>query len=391
MSAVKICLNMIVKDESGVICRCMDSVKHLLDAVAISDTGSSDDTVDVIEKWIDKNGMKGGVDRKVWHNFGENRNFALKYAESVIESVKVDGDIWFILFMDADDIVLGRDNRGLIPLNKDSLDPNVRLYYIDMKCGTLTYDRTWMILYDAEFKWSWKQVLHEYISPEDGCKLKPNETGKIKDGYILATRDGARSKDPMKYMKDAVTLERYIYECKDSDKKPDPRDQFYLAQSYRDSGLPHLLKVAEKLYLKRTEMGGWPEEIYISYLEAGKCRERRGKTDYVALDYYFKAYELRPHRLEAPHNIVRWFRGKKLFRAGYTFGMPLINQEYPKGDRLFVDDSIHKWRFLDEVAICGYYSGDKKKCKELCEKILNNDLSDANKKRILKNLSFCEK
>jgi len=36
-----LCLNMIVKNEEHVIERCLLNVKHLIDAVAIVDTGSS--------------------------------------------------------------------------------------------------------------------------------------------------------------------------------------------------------------------------------------------------------------------------------------------------------------------------------------------------------------
>lgn len=41
----KISLCMIVKDESKVILRCLDSVKKLIDYLFIVDTGSTDDTI----------------------------------------------------------------------------------------------------------------------------------------------------------------------------------------------------------------------------------------------------------------------------------------------------------------------------------------------------------
>ena len=387
---IKICLNMIVKNESHVITKCLNSLEHIIDAVAIADTGSSDNTVDIIEKWIKEKKLIGGVTNNEWTNFGENRTQALRYAESIVE--KLDGT-WYILFMDADDYVVGNDGKSKMSFDKTAINPDIRMYYLSMKCGSLTYDRTWMIKYEKSFKWKWFHPLHEYIGPEDGKTLEPQYLGKIKSGYILATREGARSQDPMKYMKDALTLElakKNKYQ-KDKNSKLDPRDTFYLAQSYRDSGIPHLLKNAEKLYSERIKLGGWPEEIYIAMVEAGKCRERRGKSDFKALEYYLKAYELRPHRLEAPHFIVRWFRSHKCYKAGYTFGKPLINTPFPENDKLFVNAEIHNWRFLDEVAVCAYYSGDKNTCNDLCHRILkqNTHLDNINKKRILKNIKFC--
>src|ERR1700733_3920461 len=46
----KICLNMIVKDESRIIKRCLDSVKPFIDYWVIVDTGSKDGTQKIIKK-----------------------------------------------------------------------------------------------------------------------------------------------------------------------------------------------------------------------------------------------------------------------------------------------------------------------------------------------------
>ena len=56
-----ICLNMIVKNESPVIERCLASVKKLIDYWVICDTGSTDGTQKLIQKvlhnpvvhWVD--------------------------------------------------------------------------------------------------------------------------------------------------------------------------------------------------------------------------------------------------------------------------------------------------------------------------------------------------
>ena len=59
MNSIGLC--MIVKDESHVIERCLDSVKNLIDFVLILDTGSSDGTQEVIKNWIDRNNIPGKV------------------------------------------------------------------------------------------------------------------------------------------------------------------------------------------------------------------------------------------------------------------------------------------------------------------------------------------
>lgn len=47
-------LVMIVKNESKIIERCLDSVKSIIDSIIISDTGSTDNTIEIIENYIEK-------------------------------------------------------------------------------------------------------------------------------------------------------------------------------------------------------------------------------------------------------------------------------------------------------------------------------------------------
>ena len=69
----KICLNMIVKNESAILRRLLESVLPLIDSYCICDTGSTDDTIEIKEKVIQNNGkdpypllLRRG---KVNHNF----------------------------------------------------------------------------------------------------------------------------------------------------------------------------------------------------------------------------------------------------------------------------------------------------------------------------------
>ena len=47
-----LCLNMIVKNESHVIRRCLDSVRPFIDSWVIVDTGSTDGTEDIIREHL---------------------------------------------------------------------------------------------------------------------------------------------------------------------------------------------------------------------------------------------------------------------------------------------------------------------------------------------------
>ena len=62
---------MIIKDESAVICRCLASVKPFIDYWVIVDTGSMDNTEEIICEVLQT--VPGELHRRVWKNFGENR------------------------------------------------------------------------------------------------------------------------------------------------------------------------------------------------------------------------------------------------------------------------------------------------------------------------------
>jgi len=81
-----ICLVMIVKNESRIIRRCLDQLIGLVDYVCISDTGSSDDTVAVIENFIKERVLQnkllgGSVFHHTWKNFGHNRTLSARAAQ----------------------------------------------------------------------------------------------------------------------------------------------------------------------------------------------------------------------------------------------------------------------------------------------------------------------
>ena len=88
-----LCLNMIVKNESKIIKRLFDSVLPLIDSYCICDTGSTDDTVSMIETYFKEKNIPGKVVFEPFKNFCHNRNFAMQSAIGMSD---------YLLFMDAD-------------------------------------------------------------------------------------------------------------------------------------------------------------------------------------------------------------------------------------------------------------------------------------------------
>ena len=72
-----ICLNMIVKNESKIITRLFDSVLPIIDCYCICDTGSTDNTIELIEEYFNNKKIPGKIVNETFRNFAHNRNFAL--------------------------------------------------------------------------------------------------------------------------------------------------------------------------------------------------------------------------------------------------------------------------------------------------------------------------
>jgi len=392
--AARFCLNMIVRDESHVIIRCLDNVKHLLDAVAIVDTGSLDNTVELIEGYLSQHKIRGGVTREPWRNFGHNRTSAIRYAEKVVAGIdgglpnrpvskeewdKVGrGGNWYLLFMDADNTLCADKGERFGP---DRTKLVADQYLIDMRQSTVTYTYNWLVKLDLRGKrrWHWIGVLHEYLGAEGDW----NPTlGKVTGGYIISGREGSRNKDPVKYLADAVVLERELVS-----QPKNERYWFYLAQSYRDAVR---YDEAIRCYLKRAEMGGWAEEVFISYLEVAKMQLGRPETAHKGYEHLLRAIEIRPSRLEPAYYLVRACRLARLFKIGWLIASQFIDREQTQ-ETLFVDWNITNWMFLDEAAVCAYHAGDKENCKKLSQRAIKQapNMPPAELERIKKNLSSC--
>jgi len=80
-----LCLNMIVKNESNIIERLLSSVVDIIDCYCICDTGSDDNTIEIITKFFEKHNKPGKIVEKPFINFCVNRNYAIQQAIHMAE------------------------------------------------------------------------------------------------------------------------------------------------------------------------------------------------------------------------------------------------------------------------------------------------------------------
>jgi glycosyltransferase involved in cell wall biosynthesis len=356
---MRICLSMIVKNESAVIERCLQSVRPFIHAWAIADTGSSDGTQAIVRRTLAD--LPGELIERPWVDFSTNRNQALQLAAQHGE---------YALIIDADEVLESDPGFAWPKLDAPG-------YLLELVYGDTRYRRVALPRLDGQ--WEWRGVLHEALNSEQAANAKFLPGLRIK-----VFSDGARSQQTQeeKFTRDAEVLRKALL------KEPDnARYAFYLAQSLRDAG-----KTAESIvaYEKRVAMGGWAEEVYFSKLQIGALKERLGAAPGEIMRAYLEAYDYRPARAEAPCEFARYCRLQQRYVVARDFARIAAAAPLPD-DVLFIDRTVYDWRARDELAVAAYWCGDRELSAKLCRELLADPrLPDVQRERMTKNLGFAE-
>jgi len=371
-----ICLTMIVKNESQVIRRCIDSVRDYINYWVIVDTGSTDGTQDLIKEIMAEYEIPGELHERPWVDFGHNRTESLNYSKDKSD---------YRLIIDADDVLVveNPEVNPFLNIDKD-------FYKIKLRLGSLAYYRSQVIRGNQD--WKYVGVLHEYLSGPEGVSLEEDFLEGVEmHASVSGHNRDIKGKD--KYYNDALIFEKAILTTPKEDLPIDleRRYVFYMAQSYRDAGMNER---SVEAYERRVDLGGWNEEIYISKYWVARQKQTMGKPDEEVIDAYLKAWEYRPNRLESLYHLIKFLGSKK--RYALAFALSAIGMKTgPCSDILFVEDEIWKWRMPDEYSVLAYYNGNPEEALKTTNILINSPIFEkifkGEQDRIKKNLDFYQK
>jgi len=347
---VSICLNMIVKDESHIIEQTLTILSKYIHYWVITDTGSSDNTIEIINNFFKKSNIPGELYEDKWEDFGTNRTKSLERAYKKCD---------YIWVFDADDLIVGEPEFPKI------FDRNVDGYSV--KFGKhFTYDR--LQIFKSDLKWVYKGVLHEYVN----CVSKPNINNISLGGnyYIESRRLGNRSRDPKKYLRDAETLIDGI--------KKDPENElrymYYIGQSYKDYGD---LESAIEWYKKRILKEGWIEEKFYSAYELANCMVRLNKPINDIINAYNYAHGILNERREPLFALGVYLKERgiqenqpSLLTSAYDYLYKSLQIPFSHMYKLFVQFDIYEWRNKYELAVVNNLLNNYTESTKLCEELL---------------------
>ena len=317
-----LCLNMIVKNESKIITRLLQSVIGIVDTYCICDTGSTDNTKEIITNFFTAKGISGEVFSEPFQNFGYNRTVAMQRAA---------GKADYLLLLDADMVLVVTPD-----FKKEDLKEGA--YQITQQGGTLLYYNTRLI--KSTIGATCVGPTHEYYSIPHGY-----QTAKLPTLSIRDIGDGGAKSD--KFERDIRLLKGGL-----ETEPKNGRYMFYLANSYRDNGKK---EEAIEWYKKRIEVGGWAEEIWNSAYHIGTCYKDL-KKDADAIYWWLEAYNLRPSRAESIYQLVKHYRitaKHALALQFYKLGSAI---PFPKDDVLFIEKDVYEYLFEYERLIFAYYA-----------------------------------
>jgi len=365
---------MIVKNESKIITRLFDSLIDIIDCYCICDTGSTDNTVQLIGEYFAGHGKPGKVIVEPFKNFEHNRTFALQACKDPANSGGVLAD--YILLMDADMVLMKGPEFVLEKFKTQLLTADV--FHLFQGSDRFSYKNVRIVKNNMGIKY-WG-VTHEVISTPDGTEYSQFERSML---FIDDIGDGGAKAD--KFERDIRLLTQGLVEKPNND-----RYTFYLANSYRDSGNR---EKAIEMYKKRIDIGGWFDEVWHSYYSIGRCYNWLGQPD-SAIAYWLLAYDYFPKRLENIYEIIHHYRNQSKHKLAYEFYRiaqeQLRDVDRSKIDYLFLQNDVYDYKIDYEYSIVGYYyNPDNIDMAALSMRVMcAKNIEDSILKNVLSNYKF---
>ncbi|MGE7765487.1 tetratricopeptide repeat-containing glycosyltransferase family 2 protein [Peribacillus sp. NPDC096540] len=327
---ITISLCMIVKDEVDTLERCLESIKDIPNEIIIVDTGSKDLTKEIALNWTPH-----VLDFKWIDDFSAARNYSFDQAT-----------MDYILWLDADDILLPEDRQKLLEL-KQTLDPTIDA--VSMIYHTLfdeynnvlsSIRRLRLVKQNKHFRWY--GYVHEDVKAEGPCQHY--------DSNIIITHK--------KDLKNTATSDRNltIYErAIRKGKKMTPHDIFHYARELQKH---QLYDKAIKFYLRFLNCKDIEVEhrLYV-YNKLASCYFFVGKRD-KEREITLKSFACDIPRPEFCCRLAEQFlENKQYVQAVFWYKMAI---EVPMSDHPWVIESqpFRTWLPHKQLALCYFHLAD---------------------------------
>lgn len=331
-----------VKNEAARISYTIKSCCHpSISGLVIYDTGSTDDTLEVIKNTAKTLSNIKHIDiiKGEFQDFATSRNKNLAFAQEC--ALKYNYEYFFLL--DSNDELIFEDDN----FDTTLFDPDVVVWLV--KCEwkikegiePITFRNTKFVRAKIP-EFQWVGVVHEYLS------IAPHQKRDLCN-FVRVFQD--RMKDNDGKTKDRWTRDRILLEREHEKNENDLRTLFYLAQTYSCLGEYEL---AYNHYAKRTlhTNEGFYEEQFCSLYRCGEIACILNLPDEIALSWYTRAF-IHSERAEPLVAIAEMYEKIKQYKLAYAFISLACILQLPEHSLLFVDKdcySYKRWHVLGRIA-----------------------------------------
>lgn len=346
MKNTKICLNMMVGNESHIINRVLESCYKHIDYWIIQCNGS-DNTQELIEEFFKEKNIPGYCYNVKWHYPGWNSDHLIQ------ECYKADHNCDWLFRIDADEQLEVEDDFNWDLLN----DTSIQSWDVIATTGGASWLRS--RIWNAKLPWRFKHDKRHECIILPGCGPTEEEFQRVSLGkgfrhYIKS--DGNSYVDPIKFLTDALELENQ--HISQGTLLSDSYHFFYVAKSYYDcfrtSSLPlgyeHQKEYARRCifyadnFVKCFYNGNQDEVIYYAQYLIGESYKFCGEYE-DAIVAFKKAEEFCTTRNEHLCGLAETFVILEDYETAYRFAMRLMNPErknpFPGLAFLIHNDAYH--------------------------------------------------
>lgn len=367
-----LCFATMCKNEEHCIIETLESVYKYIDTWVVHDTGSTDNTCEVVSKFFEEKGIPGELYCEEWRGFDYNKT-------KMIERCYNKSD--YVLHLDADDILVGDFNFNLIVPTKDT-------YYLNTKRGFCEYKC--INIWRNTLRWKFCGVAHTVVNCLDKSDWNHSNELVSTDLYLHSRDIGKRSSDPNKYLKDAKLLEKQFFNTLYDD--PDglnSRSVFYTAQSYFDSA--HITDALKwySLYIKLKYT--WIEEVFESYIRIATCLINLNRPYTDIKQNINNAINIFSDRAEPYYTLGKYCNNIQkhedayyLLYKAYSMNFDDIKNKY----RLFLTERNYGKYALDELSVACYWTNRLDEGKNYLLEIIDDEDFKIYKERLDTNMEY---
>ncbi len=348
-----ICLNMVVKNESDVIEKCLNSVKGFIDYWVIFDLGSTDGTQKIVCECLQQ--IPGELHEVADMNLTFYRNKALS-----LSRVKTN----YTLVMEPYEIWDFSNNFTLPRLNKDCYFTKLRQWGEDQANAQR------IALIRNQLDWEWTGVSYDML-------ISTQQT----DSELIGELTNACNIEVVFRFDNLTCLKKEVQ------KNPnDARSIYYLALEYLSL---EQFQDACDWFTKRVSMKSQnTEETLMAWMHLARAQMNLGEKA-LALQSYFQAHSSFPARVDPLFYIAQIYREQGNVFLGYlvsNYALSLLQVQDSHAETEIENHTL-LIEFANNALLYGKYQEGFNACSQL---LANPKLPEQYKSRVSKNREFAK-